>query len=762
MTYSVPDLQEDDLKEHEDEAIERIFREDNPTDLAHFENIILTSSLKKRIIDYGPCRPKGPFPVDNNCRHFSEFYYSTITKNGQHLQLSWLCYSRIKNAVFCQPCWLFSRQESNWTGTGISDWQGLSKKIKLHLKSESHINSCFIYDSWKKNQTISETTEKEIESESKFWKQVLERLINITLMLAQGSLAFRGHRENINDVYSGNFLSTVKLLSLYDPVLQKVLTMPKGSIKYLSPAIQNEIVDCLATKLKRSLTDEIKSAPFFSIIIDTTQDISKVDQLSIVIRYVFLGKDSGSTSKLLIKESFLGFTKLEGQDASSMVDHITSSLLALKLDITNCRGQGYDGASVMSGAYTGVQKRIKDLEKTALYVHCAAHNLNLVVKDAVTGIKEIDSFFSILQDIYNFFGVSINRWDLLASITGESHITLKKLNPTRWASRVQSITAIKLRYGDVILALNKLIITSKKIEERNEASRLISELETFEFIFLCNLLDRVLGEINISSKMLQSPQLELSEAIASLRKPLKSIESNRNEYNGFKVQATEIAKNNKITDQFKSKRIPKVKKHFDELSEDHRLSNSEEAFKINVFYRFFDILLVQLNSRFQALFEIENKFGFIHPQSLCKITATEIYEKGSELQEFYYRDLSRSFPIEISTLINNSYLLEEIKKMSTVRELADFLLTNTTLSSSFAEVITACMLYLTLPVTVASAERSFNKLKLIKTFTRNTICQDRLHNLSILSIEAAAAKELDTEDLIKEFALKKSRRKELC
>jgi len=71
------------------------------------------------------------------------------------------------------------------------------------------------------------------------------------------------------------------------------------------------------------------------------------------------------------------------------------------------------------------------------------------------------------------------------------------------------------------------------------------------------------------------------------------------------------------------------------------------------------------------------------------------------------------------------------------RTWAEFILiTHLESSSSFPERITACLLYLTLPVTVASAERSFSKLKLIKTFLRSTMSQVRLSSLAILSIES--------------------------
>jgi len=41
--------------------------------------------------------------------------------------------------------------------------------------------------------------------------------------------------------------------------------------------------------------------------------------------------------------------------------------------------QAYDGASVMSGRENGVQMKIREVHPTAVYVHCMAHRLNLVV-----------------------------------------------------------------------------------------------------------------------------------------------------------------------------------------------------------------------------------------------------------------------------------------------------------------------------------------------------------------------------------------------
>ena len=52
------------------------------------------------------------------------------------------------------------------------------------------------------------------------------------------------------------------------------------------------------------------------------------------------------------------------------------------LDISNCRGQGYDGAVNMSSEAVGTQAFIKRLCPKAVYTHCCRHNLALVVVTA--------------------------------------------------------------------------------------------------------------------------------------------------------------------------------------------------------------------------------------------------------------------------------------------------------------------------------------------------------------------------------------------
>ena len=83
------------------------------------------------------------------------------------------------------------------------------------------------------------------------------------------------------------------------------------------------------------------------------------------------------------------------------------------------------------------------------------------------------------------------------------------------------------------------------------------------------------------------------------------------------------------------------------------------------------------------------------------------------------------------------------------------------LAEIYPNLWTALRVSLTLPVTVASAERSFSKLKLIKTYLRSTMSQERLSGLAVISINHQLANQISYDDIIDDFASKKARKARL-
>lgn len=86
-------------------------------------------------------------------------------------------------------------------------------------------------------------------------------------------------------------MALIKLLSKYDPILATLLEKLKRSIKYQSHQVQNQIIALVESEIKKNIISDISSAPFFSLILDSTLDESKVDQVSTIYRYVHVEKD---------------------------------------------------------------------------------------------------------------------------------------------------------------------------------------------------------------------------------------------------------------------------------------------------------------------------------------------------------------------------------------------------------------------------------------------------------------------------------------
>lgn len=104
-------------------------------------------------------------------------------------------------------------------------------------------------------------------------------------------------------------------------------------------------------------------------------------------------------SELSVYEEFIGLYQTESLQASSLVQIIRDVMLRLNLKIELCRGQCYDGASIMSGTKNGVAKLICDDEPRAVYTHCYGHALNLAVNDMLKQCKTLKYCLETVNEI---------------------------------------------------------------------------------------------------------------------------------------------------------------------------------------------------------------------------------------------------------------------------------------------------------------------------------------------------------------------------
>ena len=198
--------------------------------------------------------------------------------------------------------------------------------------------------------------------------------------------------------------------------------------------------------------------------------------------------------------------------------------------------------------------------------------------------------------------------------------------------------------------------------------------------------------------------------------------------------AKEIASTMDIDPVFREKRQPQKKKFFDEHSggtSEFIVESTEESFRINYFVYTVDHAIGSLKRRFEQYQNYENIFGFLfNSEKLNSLDKDGLKACCSRLKStLRHGECSNIDGVELFEELD--ILRDLLPKNMQVIEILNFMKK----FNYFPIASIAYRILLTIPVTVASAERSFSKLKLLKSYMRSTMSQERLNGLTLISIE---------------------------
>ncbi|KAF2902652.1 hypothetical protein ILUMI_03537 [Ignelater luminosus] len=211
---------------------------------------------------------------------------------------------------------------------------------------------------------------EQLEDERKQWPNVLFTVVVAVKSLATRGLSFRGKTDKFGSTNNGNFIMLLEAIFEFDPFLAKhILSFgnpKKGNTSYLSFVTYEKIIKIMAARVTTTIMDQLQKAKFFSFSVDSTSDITNVDQLSLIVRFV---QDNAEPV-----DRFLCFLPNTGHKAKDMLLTVMDTFKTLNINIGNCRGQFYDNASNMSGQYNGLQARIKEKCQYARDDACASLN----------------------------------------------------------------------------------------------------------------------------------------------------------------------------------------------------------------------------------------------------------------------------------------------------------------------------------------------------------------------------------------------------
>ena len=335
-------------------------------------------------------------------------------QNSWLKRFKWLAYSQVEDGAFCKYCVLFGNKSGMGRGRQtlgtlcakkFDNWKKALDRFKEHELSNYHGESVMIAEGLKSvmenrqesvyNQLIKAAKQQTINNQ----KRVLP-IIEAVIFRGRQGVPLRGHVDagpyTIEEptTNEGNFRALVMFRIKDNKEWQELFVNAPKHAQYLSPQIQNEIISICNDLILSNLVKKITQAEYFSVLADETTDISCKEQLSICIRYV----DSDNC----LQEDFLQFIEVDGLSGESLSRAILTNLQRFGIDISKMRGQGYDGGAAMSGRLHGVQAYVREVVPTAVYVHCAAHSLNLVIS-RLCSIQAVRNCIGIIGAVCKFF-----------------------------------------------------------------------------------------------------------------------------------------------------------------------------------------------------------------------------------------------------------------------------------------------------------------------------------------------------------------------
>ena len=714
------------------------------------------------------------FPVTvltNKKRSFNPEWYR---------QYNWLEYSIEKNAAFCFACRFFGsnavcriRPEATFTSTGFRNWKhasGTTGSLAKHDNSASHKGSMLDWQQSLLNSSQGTSLPERLHSSRaeliKKNRHYMRSIIDVLLLCCQQEISLRGHKESIESANRGNFCELLTVLAKHDPIIQDRLSNGPRNATYTSPMIQNTVLSIMAENVQRQICDSVKKAGFYSILADETKDAGRHEQLSIVVRYVDvkLGK---------VYERFLTYVEAKSQNAESLSSYILDTLSKYGLDTKHIVSQGYDGASVMSGRCSGVQQIIKNVAPQAMYIHCYAHCLNLVLVDTTKINTDASSFFVLLEALYVFLTTS-KAHAIYLEKQKELHPTqqiheMVRLSDTRWTSRWSAVNAICKTFESIIATLEAIQLGSDKMKAI-EAGGLLLQVNNFKFLVHLVVFDRLLTTTHSLSNQLQCIELDIGKAgnlVRSTQSTLQQLRSDSEWTNVYKY-CKDVAKLYNIDEleHERPRRTRTLPQRFDDSfidtaginysSDDIDDTTSGNQLKITFYFPVLDSILTELSRRFS-----DEALQIMRAVQCCSPTSESFLEAAELLpliQQYNLEIDGNVLNIECTHARNTLKLVSknDNKTFSSIGEALEEL---SKLITAFPNVVKILQIALTIVVTSASCERSFSALKRIKTYLRSTMTEDRLNHVAILSIERDLSTNLDYDQLIDTFIAKDGNRR---
>ena len=182
--------------------------------------------------------------------------------------------------------------------------------------------------------------------------------------------------------------------------------------------------------------------------------------------------------------------------------------------------------------------------------------------------------------------------------------------------------------------------------------------------------------------------------------------------------------------------------------------SDQERFQYDVYNVVIDNVIAGLTERYKTMNSICELFSFIW--RFEDMAEEELADAARKLIADFPKDLTSALVEEVQHL-NTCYRdnFESGKVVKPLKLLNDIMSAHLD-KEIFPELVIALKIFLVLPVSVASGERSFSQLNFIKNERRSCMTEQRLNNLATLNMNYDIARSLDFSGVVKSYAKKRA------
>ena len=733
------------------------------------------------------------FPKNQNNNKFQHDWLLTY---------KWLIYSPETDGAWCLYCVLFGAKTSEHNSRScqlftqpLVNWNNAKANFKRHAeRSPVHSLAVSAYSGFCQNYVSKVSTPVNLKLNNLKLKQVEANRVKLKIILeavvycAHQNISLRGHRDDSKhyDLVGnnpGNFQELLKLMGRTgNPILKDFLENAPRNATYRSKTIQNELIELCANQIKTSIVKEIKMAKEFSVIADEASDISCKEQLSLVFRFV--------DEKSEIREEFLGFLDCKGTTSGKAISNlILNELETSGLDVKDCRGQGYDGAGNMSGKYSGCAAQILKENHLAIYCHCQCHQLSLCVCHACK-LPIVIQMMSKVRMVQEFFDYPKRREILIKFITtllppGEKRKVLIDCCRTRWIQKVDSFDIFISFYPAVVAALT--IVSENKSgtagypwnnDSVNLASSLLHGVTDFQFLITLQVVKTYIAYLRSLTVRLQTKRCDISKAFRQVQTVLKVLKMERQnvEFKYEELYSAAVAVANKTDVEVQKPRTCCTQAY----RANHSSENVAEYYKRVLAIPFLDSLVVAMEERFTP-----KNLGLYSGFNILPAVMLKNDNWKEQFQAFlneYFDTIEHFGTIDAelnlwkchwecefrnSPLVNikvcddppKEQMMKELEwKGSSIEEVLK-MCEQFDLKTEFPLIYCCLKLLGTVPVTSCECERTISIIRLLKSYLRSTMSQERFSSLALLHARRDFV--LDLDAIVDKFARRHPRRMQL-